>query len=65
MIDRQPDNVKARPVKKFCDTYGVGKTTAYELLAKGILRSKKVGKRTLILEESAIAWFENLPNGGK
>jgi len=51
----------ARTVKDFCRTYGIGKSLAYELMSVGTLSAVKAGTRTLILEESAKAWFLSLP----
>lgn len=59
-----PDTI-ARTVAGFCAAYGVGKTMAYELIERGVLQTKKAGKRTLILEDSAIEWLNSLPRGGK
>ena len=47
----------ARTVRGFCEAYGVGKSKVYELIAQGKLDVRKVGRRTLIVEESAKAWF--------
>jgi hypothetical protein len=55
------DSVVARTVKGFCEAYGVGKTTAYELIAGGELEIRKAGSRTLVIEESAQRWFAKLP----
>lgn len=60
-IEREKDSVRARTVKEFCRAYGVGKSTAYELIAEGTLNAVKMGKRTLIVEESAAHWFNSLP----
>jgi excisionase family DNA binding protein len=54
------DAVVARTVREFCRVYGVGKSMTYELITAGILDARKAGKRTLITEESARAWFESL-----
>lgn len=60
-VAERHDAVKARTVQEFCRVYGVGKSLVYELLSGGALRAVKAGKRTLILEESARAWFDSLP----
>ena len=54
-------DIVARTVKDFCRVYGVGRTTAYELMRQGALSFRHVGKRTLILEDSARAWLNGLP----
>lgn len=49
----------ARTVKEFCRSYGIGKTKLYELIGQGHLDVVKVGRRTLILEDSARAWLRS------
>jgi hypothetical protein len=55
----------ARTVRSFCTAYGVSERTAYNLMNAGKLAFRKMGKRTLILEESARAWFDSLPAGSR
>jgi hypothetical protein len=54
------DAIVARTVKDFCRAYGVGHTKAYELIAGGKVDARKVGSRTLIIEESAQQWLRSL-----
>lgn len=54
------DQTIARTIKGFCAAYGVGQTTTYDLIKRGILETRKAGARTLITEASARAWFESL-----
>lgn len=49
---------KAHSVDQFCRHYGIGKTTAYKLMARGELRARKIGRRTFIMDEDARALFE-------
>lgn len=56
-------DVQAYTVKDFCAAYGVGRSTVYEEIKAGRLRTVKVGARTLIPVDSARAWFEQLPEG--
>jgi len=44
----------------FVARYGIGKTTVYRLIAAGKLRALKVGTRTVIPEDAAEQWLENL-----
>jgi excisionase family DNA binding protein len=44
-------------VKEFCYRNGIGRTTAYKEIAAGKLRTKKVGRRTLISCEEEQRWF--------
>lgn len=50
----------ALSVEDFCNSYSVGKTTAYEEIAAGRLRAVKAGRRTLIPEQSAADWLKSL-----
>ena len=47
-------------VEDFCNSYSVGKTTAYEEINSGRLRAVKAGRRTLIPEQSAADWLKSL-----
>ncbi|GAM99117.1 hypothetical protein U91I_02757 [alpha proteobacterium U9-1i] len=49
------------PVSDFCAAHGVSKTTVYELIVAGKLTAVKIGRRSLITEESRRAWRETLP----
>jgi excisionase family DNA binding protein len=46
-------------IEEFCSSYSVGKTTAYEEINAGRLRAVKVGRRTLIPEQSAAQWLQS------
>jgi len=48
-------------IKQFCQTYGLSRSSAYELLAAGKLKALKAGGKTLILKASADEWLTNLP----
>jgi excisionase family DNA binding protein len=50
----------ALSIEDFCKFYSVGKTTAYEEINAGRLQAVKVGRRTLIPEQSAAAWLSSL-----
>jgi excisionase family DNA binding protein len=52
---------RAFSIAVFCERYDVGRTCAYEEIKAGRLKALKVGRRTLITEESAEAWLKNLP----
>lgn len=41
----------------FCRTTGVGRTSAYEEIAAGRLKTIKAAGRRLILREDAVAWL--------
>ena len=48
-------------INTFTAWSGIGRTKVYHLLGEGVLRAKKVGKRTLIDAEHAKAWLASLP----
>ncbi len=49
-------------IEDFCKSYSVGKTTAYEEISSGRLHAVKVGRRTLIPENSAAEWLKAQPS---
>ena len=49
-------------IEEFRDSYSVGKTTAYEEISSGRLHAVKVGRRTLIPENSAAEWLKSQPS---
>jgi excisionase family DNA binding protein len=51
---------RAFSVAEFCERYGIGRTSAYEEIRAGRLRIVKVGKRTLVPEDSAEKWLQSL-----
>ena len=52
---------RAMSIAEFCETYGPGRTTAYEEIKSGRLRARKVGKRTIITDDDAEDWLQRLP----
>lgn len=50
----------AYSILEFCEIAGIGKTKAYEEIAAGRLKAKKVGSRTLIT--NAPEWLDSLPD---
>ena len=54
------DGKLAYSILEFCEIAGVGRTKAYEELAAGRLKAKKVGSRTLIT--NAPEWLDSLPD---
>jgi len=51
----------ALTLPSFCELYATGRTTAYALIAAGVLDARKAGRRTLISRRSAKEWWESLP----
>jgi len=52
---------RAFSIGEFSQAYGVGRTKIYEEIKSGRLRARKVGKRTVIIDDDAEAWFSRLP----
>jgi len=49
-------------IKAVCDEYGIGRTHLYEVLKRGDLSAKVVGKRgTRLLRGDVEAWIASLP----
>jgi hypothetical protein len=48
-------------IRAFCETYGVGRTKAYEEIKAGRLRAKKAGRRTIVGDDAAEEWLRSLP----
>ena len=42
----------------------IGRTKTYEQIADGVLRAFKVGRRTLIKRDDALAWLDSQPTLG-
>lgn len=55
--------VSAYTIKQFCEEFGIGRSLAYAEIAAGRLRSRKVGKRTLVMRSDVERWAESLPEG--
>ena len=51
---------RAMSIKEFTKAYGVSRSTAYNLMSSGQLKTIKVGTRRLIPVEAAQAWFASL-----
>ena len=58
-------DIQAFTIMAFCRVYGIGRTKAYEEISTGRLRTKKVGRRTLILKSDVEAWVAALPSGAR
>jgi excisionase family DNA binding protein len=49
------DRPRAYGIKAFCSAYGVGRSTVYNLIAEGKLRTVKIAGRRLIPADAAEA----------
>ena len=52
---------RAMSISQFCQDYDTGRTRAYEEIRSGRLRARKNGKRTIITEDDAEDWLQQLP----
>jgi len=57
MSDSETKERNCFSVKEFCYRNGLGGTTAHKEIAAGRLRTKKVGRRTLISAAEEQRWF--------
>lgn len=61
------DQINLRPsytVDGFCQDFGVGRSTAYAEIRAERLKAFKVGDRTLIAGEDALAWRNRYREAG-
>lgn len=49
-------------IDDFGDSYEPGRTKTFEEIKTGRLRAKKIGRRTIITEDDAEAWLQQLPS---
>jgi hypothetical protein len=59
--ERRRARQRAMSLAQFCQNYSVGRTKAYEEIISGRLRARKNGKRTIITEDDAEDWLQQLP----
>lgn len=69
MVERK-EEIKAMHAKvaysidEFCALAGIGRTLAYAEIKEGRLRTRKAGRRTIILPADVDTWLSELPAGG-
>lgn len=51
----------AYTIKRACEVADVGRTKLYEEIAAGRIKTRKLGRRVLILSDDLRAWLESLP----
>ncbi len=51
-------------VNEFCVRFGICRSLFYAEVRAGKLKTRKAGRRTLVLIRDADAWAEALPEGG-
>jgi excisionase family DNA binding protein len=59
--ERERFHQRAMSIDEFSKRYGPGKTTIYEEIKLGRLRTRKCGRRTFITEDDAEEWLRSLP----
>jgi hypothetical protein len=52
---------RAFSIEVFCQRFGIGRTSVYQEIKLGRLRARKIGRRTVILEDDAKDWLRRLP----
>lgn len=50
------------PIPRWCAISGMSRSGTYDALARGQLRAKKLGGKTLIDVPHGLAWLESLPD---
>jgi excisionase family DNA binding protein len=53
---------EALNISEACAAAGIGRTKIYEAIAKGELRARKCGKRTLVLRDDLRHFLGSLPS---
>jgi len=56
-----PEGPRAFSIEVFCERFGIGRTSVYQEIKLGRLRARKIGRRTVILEDDAKDWSRRLP----
>jgi excisionase family DNA binding protein len=54
---------QAYRISEFCSAFGLSKEMVYREIRAERLQAVKVGDRTLIPADSALAWLKTLPTG--
>ncbi|WP_029557773.1 hypothetical protein [Xanthobacter sp. 91] len=52
---------RLQEIKHFCADYSISHVTAYKLIHEQAIEAVKLGRKTLIVVESADAWAASLP----
>lgn len=60
----EPNENIAFSIQEFCRWAGIGCSLTYKEIEAGRLRTKKVGRRTIIPIGDATSWIYDLPDGG-
>ena len=60
-MQRRSPEAAMHPVERACAISGCGRTKIYELIAAGLLDARKLGRRTLVTDESLRGFLASLP----
>jgi excisionase family DNA binding protein len=55
----------AHSVDSACEAADVGRTSIYEAIRAGELKARKLGRRTIILDDDLREWLASLPSFGE
>jgi excisionase family DNA binding protein len=61
MSEQRAGAQEAYSIEEFRTAFSIGRSVVYDEIRAGRLRALKVGARTLITRDDAIAWLRNLP----
>ncbi len=60
-MNTEPIEKRYLSIAEFCDRFGIGATSARELLRQNKIEAVKLGVRTLVCARSAESYFASLP----
>lgn len=60
-MQKQTPHAAMHPIDRACAISGCGRTKLYQLIAQGLLDARKLGRRTLITDESLRRFLASLP----
>ena len=57
---KRTNDTLLNPIETACDRLGIGRTSIYALIKAGDLKLVKIGSKSLITEESILAYVDRL-----
>jgi excisionase family DNA binding protein len=64
MNDAKPD-IQAYKINDFCKAYSIGRSTAYEEIGAGRLKTTRIGRSVLISKKAAQDWLQSYEQKSK
>ena len=61
MVTITPENRGALTVDEFCGWASIGRSKFYQEVAEGRIRLRKIGRKSVVTIDDALAWLNNLP----